>query len=82
MGAGAVGNGVLPDLRKSATIADAATWKSVVIEGVLKGNGMVSFATVLTPKEAEQMRAYVISRAHYAKANDAALGGESKKAAK
>jgi quinohemoprotein ethanol dehydrogenase len=66
---------VLPDLRRSATIADAATWKSVVIEGILKGNGMVSFASVLTPKEAEQMRAYVISRAHYAKANDSGLGG-------
>jgi quinohemoprotein ethanol dehydrogenase len=37
---------------------------------------------VLTPKEAEQMRAYVVSRAHYAKTNDAALGGGSKKAVK
>ena len=72
-GPGAVGNGVLPDLRKSGTIADAATWKSVVIDGILKGNGMVSFASVLTPQEAEQVRAYVISRAHYAKANDKAL---------
>lgn len=72
-GPGAVGNGVLPDLRKSGSIADAATWKSVVIDGVLKGNGMVSFASVLTPQEAEQMRAYVISRAYYAKTNDAGL---------
>jgi quinohemoprotein ethanol dehydrogenase len=75
-GPGAVGNGVLPDLRKSASIADADTWKSVVIDGVLKGNGMVSFASVLTPKEAEQMRAYVISRAHYAKANDKTLASK------
>ena len=81
-GPGAVGNGVLPDLRKSGAIADAAVWKSVVIDGILKGNGMVSFSTVLTAKEAEQMRAYVVSRAHYAKTNDAALGGGSKKAAK
>ena len=79
-GPGAVGNGVLPDLRKSGTIADAATWKSVVIEGVLKGNGMVSFASVLTSAEAEQVRAYAISRAHYAKANDAALAGPAKAA--
>ena len=79
-GPGAVGNGVLPDLRKSTSISDADTWKSVVIDGVLKGNGMVSFASVVTPKEAEQMRAYVISRAHYAKANDAALGGPTKSA--
>ena len=81
-GPGAVGNGVLPDLRKSGTIADAALWKSVVIDGILKSNGMVSFGSVLTPKEAEQMRAYVVSRAHYAKANDAALGGGDKKAAR
>ena len=79
-GPGAVGNGVLPDLRKSATIADADTWKSVVIDGVLKGNGMVSFSGVVTPKEAEQMRAYVVSRAHYAKVNDSALGGGVKAA--
>ncbi len=79
-GPGAVGNGVLPDLRKSGVIADAGTWKSVVIDGVLKGNGMVSFASVLTPQEAEQMRAYVISRAYYAKANDAAVGGGAKAA--
>lgn len=75
-GPGAVGNGVLPDLRKSASIADADTWKSVVIDGVLKGNGMVSFASVLSPQEAEQMRAYVISRAHYAKANDKTLASK------
>ncbi|MGB5075939.1 MAG: PQQ-dependent dehydrogenase, methanol/ethanol family [Sphingorhabdus sp.] len=77
-GPGAVGNGVLPDLRKSGTIADSATWKSVVIDGVLKGNGMVSFASVLTSQEAEEVRAYVISRAHYAKANESALANEKK----
>jgi quinohemoprotein ethanol dehydrogenase len=81
-GPGAVGNGVLPDLRKSGTIADAAAWKSVVIDGILKSNGMVSFSSVISPKEAEQMRAYVVSRAHYAKVNDAALSGGAKRAAK
>jgi len=69
-------------LRKSGVIADAATWKSVVIDGILKSNGMVSFSSVLSPKEAEQVRAYVVSRAHYAKANDAALSGGGKRAAK
>ncbi len=75
-GPGAVGNGVLPDLRKSGAIADAETWKSVVIDGVLRGNGMVSFASVLSPQEAEQLRAYVISRGHYAKANDKTLASK------
>ncbi len=70
---GAVGGGVLPDLRKAASVADAADFKSVVIDGVLKSRGMVSFASVLSPAEAEQVRAYIISRAHYAKANDAVL---------
>ena len=46
----------------------------MIIDGVLKGNGMVSFASVVTPAEAEQMRAYVISRAHYAKANEKVIG--------
>lgn len=75
-GPGAVGNNVLPDLRKSGTIADADTWKSVVIEGVLKSYGMVSFASVLNAQEAEQMRAYVVSRAYYARANDKPSGGK------
>lgn len=77
-GPGAVGNGVTPDLRKSGVIADADTWKQVVVEGILKGNGMASFASVLKPEEAEQIRAYVISRAHYGKTNDAVLDAPKK----
>ncbi len=57
-------NGVLADLRKSAVIADAATFKQVVIDGILKERGMISFASVLKPNEAEQVRAYIISRGH------------------
>ncbi|NJM51662.1 MAG: PQQ-dependent dehydrogenase, methanol/ethanol family [Sphingomonadales bacterium] len=67
---GAVGNGVLPDLRKSGTIADPDTFRTVVIDGILKDRGMVSFKSVLTAAEAEQVRAYIISRGHYAKANE------------
>jgi quinohemoprotein ethanol dehydrogenase len=69
-GPGAVGTGVLPDLRKSASIADAALFKSVVIDGVLASNGMASFKPVLTAEEVEGIRAYLISRANFAKAND------------
>ena len=69
-GPGAVGTGVVPDLRKSGVIADAATFKSVVIDGMLASNGMASFKPVLTPEEAESIRAYLISRANFAKAND------------
>lgn len=68
---GAVGSGVLPDLRKSGTIADAATFKSIVYDGILAKNGMASFKPVLKPEEVEAIRAYLVSRAHFAKANDA-----------
>ena len=70
-GPGAVGTGVLPDLRKSGTIADAATFKSIVYDGILAKNGMASFKPVMTPEEVETIRAYLTSRAHFAKANDA-----------
>lgn len=70
-GPGAVGTGVLPDLRKSGTIADAATFKSIVYDGILAQNGMASFKPVLKPGEVETIRAYLASRAHFAKANDA-----------
>lgn len=75
---GAVGNGVVADLRKSGTIADAATFKSVVIDGILKDNGMVSFAKVVKPEQVEQIRSYIISRGHYAKVNDAVLRPQKK----
>lgn len=68
---GAVGSGVLPDLRKSGTIADAATFKSIVYDGILAKNGMASFKPVLKQEEVEAIRAYLVSRAHFAKANDA-----------
>ncbi|NIJ38408.1 quinohemoprotein ethanol dehydrogenase [Sphingopyxis panaciterrae] len=48
-----------PDLRRSGALADAAVWKSIVIDGALKDNGMVSFARWVTPEQAESIRAYV-----------------------
>jgi len=61
---------VLPDLRRSGLIADSAGWMSVVNDGVLRDNGMVSFAKVLDPAQIEAVRHYVISRAN----EDKALG--------
>jgi quinohemoprotein ethanol dehydrogenase len=58
------------DLRKSGSIADGGLFKSVVIDGMLAENGMASFKPVLTPDEVEGIRAYLISRANFAKAND------------
>lgn len=46
----------------------AESWKSVVIDGALKERGMASFAGFLSPKDAEDIRAYVIAEAHDAQA--------------
>jgi quinohemoprotein ethanol dehydrogenase len=38
-------------------------FKSVVIDGARKHNGMASFTRFMTPADAEDVRAYVISEA-------------------
>ena len=53
----------VPDLRYSPAIADAATFKSIVIDGVRAQKGMVGFASVLTPADAEAVRAYLVHMA-------------------
>ena len=40
------------------------SWNSVVLEGELQDNGMISFANVLENGEVEAIRAYIISRAN------------------
>ncbi len=72
-GAGAVGGGVVPDLRKSGTIADKDTWKSIVYDGILKDRGMVGFSSVMDETQADNIRAYVIGRAEQAEKDDAAI---------
>jgi len=62
-GAGAVSGGVLPDLRHSGP-AVHQSWKEIVLGGMLKDNGMVSFADVLSEADADAIHAYVIHRAN------------------
>ena len=50
---------LLPDLRRSAALTDAAVWHQIVMEGALEPNGMISFAEKLKPGEAEAIRAWV-----------------------
>ena len=50
---------LLPDLRRSGAIHDAAAFRSIVIDGALTPLGMVSFADVLTPAQAESIRVYL-----------------------
>ncbi len=56
----------LPDLKKSQMLLAAESWKSVVIDGALKDRGMAGFARFLTPKDAEDIRAYVLTEARNA----------------
>jgi mono/diheme cytochrome c family protein len=62
-GASAVSSGVIPDLRRSPILQDGAAWKSIVLDGVRKENGMASFARWLNADDAEAVRAYVASAA-------------------
>lgn len=61
---------VLPDLRRSAALSDRETWRRIVLDGILKENGMVSFARWLKPQDAEAVRAYVASEARVLKAQE------------
>ena len=64
-GAGAQSTGVLPDLRRSAALADTALWRSILIDGALEQRGMVSFRQWLSPEQVEDIRAYVALKATY-----------------
>jgi quinohemoprotein ethanol dehydrogenase len=59
----AVSGNVLPDLRYSSTLANDS-WFQIVLGGLLKPNGMVSFEKELSRHDAEAIRAYVIARAN------------------
>jgi alcohol dehydrogenase (cytochrome c)/quinohemoprotein ethanol dehydrogenase len=59
----AVSGGVLPDLRYSSTLTNDQ-WFNIVLGGLLRPNGMVSFANEISRKDAAAIRAYVIFRAN------------------
>jgi quinohemoprotein ethanol dehydrogenase len=59
--------GMFPDLRYSAALTTAGSFKTIVLDGALTQNGMVSFATAISAADAEAVRAYVVSRAIEAK---------------
>ncbi|MEL1249707.1 PQQ-dependent dehydrogenase, methanol/ethanol family [Aurantiacibacter gilvus] len=54
---------VNPNLLRSVYATDADAWNSVVMEGALSDNGMVSFAPWIDAEESEAIRAYVLSEA-------------------
>ena len=63
-GDSAVSSGVLPDLRHSAYLSEADTFTRLVREGMLAERGMFAFGAELSAEDVEQIRAYVIHRAH------------------
>ena len=58
-GAGARSSGLVPDLRRSGALSDAASWAAVVHGGILKDQGMVSFAKWFSKDDIEAVRGYV-----------------------
>ncbi len=62
-GDGAVSGGVLPDLRYLDKAGHDA-WQAVVLGGLHKERGMVSFAQVLSAEDSDAVHAFVLSRAH------------------
>ena len=70
-GDAAVSGALNPDLRHSGAINAPEAIKSIVIDGALKHNGMVSFSAALKAEDAEAIRQYVIKRAN----EDKKLGG-------
>lgn len=67
-GDAAVAGGLNPDLRHSGAINAPEAIRSIVIDGALHENGMVSFKSALNADDAEAIRQYLISRANEDKA--------------
>lgn len=65
-GIGAVSGGVVPDLRQSAFLK-SDTFFDVVLGGLLKDAGMAAFDVSINRKDAEAIRAYIVSQAWNAK---------------
>ncbi|MEM1111541.1 MAG: PQQ-dependent dehydrogenase, methanol/ethanol family [Pseudomonadota bacterium] len=66
-GAGAVGGGVIPDLRYSPITPLPDVWQKIVLEGVLEDSGMIGFGAELSPSDAESIRHFVMDRVRRAR---------------
>jgi alcohol dehydrogenase (cytochrome c)/quinohemoprotein ethanol dehydrogenase len=58
---------LFPDLRYATALNSPDLFKTIVIDGALQPNGMVSFKKVLSPQDAEAIRAHVVRLANQAK---------------
>jgi quinohemoprotein ethanol dehydrogenase len=73
-GGGARSSGVLPDLRRSVALSDAATWQSIVHDGALKDQGMIAFGRWMSKDDIEAIRAYVGVQAKYLASTEGKAG--------
>ncbi|HXR91960.1 MAG TPA: PQQ-dependent dehydrogenase, methanol/ethanol family [Steroidobacteraceae bacterium] len=55
---------LFPDLRYAGALWSSDAFKAIVIGGALQNNGMVSFAKMITPQDAEAIRAYLVKVAN------------------
>jgi quinohemoprotein ethanol dehydrogenase len=62
-GGDGVSRGMFPDLRYTAALGSADAFRTIVIDGALTQNGMVSFAAALKPDEPEAIRAFLVAKA-------------------
>jgi hypothetical protein len=62
-GIAAISGNVLPDLRRSPKLQDAAAWRKVVVEGETAALGMPRFDRYIDPAAAELIRGYVARQA-------------------
>jgi quinohemoprotein ethanol dehydrogenase len=63
-GDGAMSSGLVPNLRYSPLLGDAALWKSVVREGARSELGMGDFSGIIDDATSEAIRAWVIAEAN------------------
>jgi mono/diheme cytochrome c family protein len=68
-GSDGLSRGMFPDLRYSGALGSGEAFKAIVLDGLLKANGMVSFAAAIKAEDAEAIRAYLVAKSIDAKNN-------------
>lgn len=59
-GTGAIGNGVLPDLRHAATVRNDVL-NSILLDGILESAGMPGFAETLSAEDVRAIQQYILT---------------------
>jgi mono/diheme cytochrome c family protein len=62
-GPGAAGSNVIPDLRRSAAIAQPDAWQRIVSDGALESRGMIGWSKYLNRQQVDRIRLFVVEQA-------------------